>query len=88
MQEALFWFVGFVFFQPLHLGLPVLYIKIYREESKHKALIKNITIVGAVSSALIFIIAFLIAGSYLYTALALVVLSIPLPWLKLLRKTA
>jgi uncharacterized membrane protein len=85
--EALFWFIGFIFFQPLHLGLPILYIMIYREESQRSSLIKTVSIAGVVSSAIIFFIAFLLASSYLYVALGLVVLSIPLPWIKLMRLT-
>jgi hypothetical protein len=86
--EALFWFIGFIFFQPLHLGLPILYIMIYREESQKSSLIKTVSISGVVSSAIIFFISFLLAGSYLYAALGLVVLSIPLPWIKLMRLAA
>lgn len=83
--DALFWFIGFIFFQPLHLGLPILYILIYRKEHERNTLIKKVSIAGLVSSAIIFTVAFFLSNSHLYVALGLVVLSMPLPWIKLMR---
>lgn len=86
--DALYWFIGFIFFQPLHLGLPFLYILIYRKEEERNMLIRKVSISGLVSSAIVFILAFFLSGSHLYIALSLVVLSMPLAWIKLKRLPA
>ncbi len=85
-SEALFWAIGFVFFQPLHLGLPILYLFIYGDETLRSEKIKRVLIHGIGSSAVLFAIAAWLSQQSMGLAILLVVISIPLPWIGLRNK--
>ncbi len=85
-SETLFWVIGFVFFQPLHLGLPILYLFIYGDEAQRSGKIRKVLIHGISSSAVLFAIAAWLFQESMMLAIALVIISIPLPWIGLRKK--
>lgn len=80
----LFWLVGFVIFQPIHLGVPLLYVLIYRDDSERSQCFRQVIFDGVLSSAIVFLIAAFLAKSNLLMAIILVVCSMPLPWVRIL----
>ncbi|MEH6445591.1 MAG: hypothetical protein V7784_16980 [Oceanospirillaceae bacterium] len=85
-SQILFWVIGFVFFQPLHLGLPILYLFIYTKEKGRSEKVKSVLLLGIASSALLFICAAWLSQEHLYLAIIVLVISIPLPWFGLRKK--
>lgn len=87
-SDILFWIIGFLFFQPLHLGLPILYLFIYSKQETRSAKINRVLMHGIISSALLFSAAAWLFKDHQYLAIGLVLISIPLPWFALRDKTA
>lgn len=81
--EALFWLVGFILFQPLHLGMPLLYLFMYADAEGRVTRVKRVIVDGVLSSAVVFSVAAWFSDEYLYACVALIVLSFPLPWLRI-----
>lgn len=82
-SDIVFWIIGFVFFQPLHLGLPILYLFIYGNPRTRAKKTKRVVIHGVTSSALLFCAAAGLFADHKLIAIGLVLVSIPLPWIGL-----
>lgn len=81
--DYIFWLVGLGFFLPLHLGLPVLYVLVYRAKEQHQAAIKAVLIEGGLSAVVLFGLAAYLSSVNFYLAIGLIVVAMPLPWLRL-----
>lgn len=80
-SEYLFWLVGFVTYLPLHLGLPLLGVLI--RQGALPLGFKPWLLKGAMVTAVVFVLAYILSQYQLWWGFACIVLAMPLPWLAL-----